>query len=125
MKLGEDLKNELRLVSYQLKDIANVLQRSDKTEKEIYDTRVTIADMNQRLLLKEEEIELIEKKVENNHKDYNKKIEKCTKIVNSMKTDNDKLLEKLENNNTISVERLNEQNRFLHFYKKEAKISLR
>ena len=106
--MEEDLKKELWLISKQLKDIPNVLKRLEKVETELYETREMIDVTNQRLLLEEDKFGLIEKKLENIHKDYNKKIEKCSNKVNSMKSDNDKLLEKLESNNTSRVERMNQ-----------------
>ena len=124
VKMEEDLKKELWLISKQLKDIPNVLKRLEKVETELYETREMIAVTNQRLLL-EDKFELIEKKLENIHKDYNKKIEKCNNKVNSMKSDNDKLLEKLESNNISRVERMNEQNRHIdeRFLELEGRIN--
>ena len=87
VKMEEGLKKELWLISKQLKDIPNVLKRLEKVETELYETREMIAVTNQRLLLEEDKFELIEKKLENIHKDYNKKIEKCSNKVNSMKPD--------------------------------------
>ena len=125
VKMEEDLKKELWLISKQLKDIPNVLKRLEKVETKLYETREMIAVTNQRLLLEEDKFELIEKKLENIHKDYNKKLEKCNNKVNSMKSDNDKLLEKLESNNTSRVERMNEQNRHIdvRFLELEGRIN--
>ena len=65
VKMEEDLKKELWLISKQLKDIPNVLKRLEKVETELYETREMIAVTNQRLLLEEDKFELIEKKLEN------------------------------------------------------------
>ena len=54
VKMEEDLKKELWLISKQLKDIPNVLKRLEKVETELYETREMIAVTNQRLLLEED-----------------------------------------------------------------------